>query len=119
MIFIGTLTSNTSAACPDETALFTCTVSGTLIRWDFTTPPGANLGFTTEYLSLTTDVPSGRTMLSPLFVFQGELTDLGGMVTATLITVTEVSVLEGSMVECQGESTQEGSLNITVAGEGL
>ena len=95
-------------------------MNGTFIRWDLTPPPGANQGFTTEFLSLTTDVPSGRTMGSPMFVFQGEIIDLsGGMVTATLVTVTEVSVLEGSMVVCQGESTHAGPLNITVAGESL
>ena len=114
------MTSNTSAACPDETVLFTCTVSGTVIGWDLTPPPGANLGFTTESLSLSIDVPSGRTTLSPLFVFQGEIIYLSdGMVTATLITVTDVSVLKGSMVVCQGVSTQEGPLNITVAGKSL
>ena len=114
------MTSNTSAACPDETVLFTCTVSGTVIRWDLTPPPGANLGLTTDFLSLTTDVPSGRTLGSPMFVFQGEIIELSdGMVTAILVTVTEVSVLEGSMVVCQGVSTQEGPLNITVAGKSL
>ena len=92
-------------------------MSGDFIRWDLITPPGANLGITTDSISLTTMVPSGRTMLHPMFVFQGELTDLGGMVTATLITVTEVSVLEGSMVECEGVDSREGPLTITVAGE--
>ena len=62
--------------------------------------------------------PSERTMLSPMFVFQGDLSDHGGgMVTATLITVTEVSVLEGSMVECRGVDSREGPLTIRVAGE--
>ena len=92
-------------------------MSGTFIRWDLTTPPGANLGITTETLSLSTMNPSERTDNSPMFVFQGDFTDLGGMATATLITVTEVSVLEGSMVECVGADSREGPLTITVAGE--
>ena len=93
-------------------------MSGTVIRWDLTTPPGANLGFTTESLSLSTFNPSRQTVNSPMFVFQGELTDLGGgMVTATLITVTEVSLLEGSMVVCVGVDSREGPLTINLAGK--
>ena len=93
-------------------------MSGTLIRWDLITPPGANLGFTSESLSLSTMNPSRQTINSPMFVFQGEITDLsGGIVTATLITVTEVSLLEGSMVECVGVDSREGPLTINLAGK--
>ena len=92
-------------------------MSGAAIRWELIPRPGANLGFTTDTISMTTMNPSGRTDNSPMFVFQGELTDLGGMVTATLITVTEVSVLEGSTVVCVGADSREGPLTITVAGE--
>ena len=103
-------------ACPDETVLFTCTVSGTFIRWDLTS--GANLGFTTDSLSLyvLSTMNTSEQTIGPMFVFQDALTDLsGGMVTATLITVTEVSVLEGSMVECGGADSREGPLTISVA----
>ena len=95
-------------------------MSGTLIRLDLTPAPGANLGFTSVFLALTTTNPTAVSSFSPSFVFQGELTDVsGGVITATLITVTEVSVLEGSMVECVGVDSTEGSLTITVAGEKL
>ena len=92
-------------------------MSGPAIRWDLIPRLGANLGFTTDTISLTTMNPSGQTDNSPMFAFQGELTDLGGMVTATLITVTEVSVLEGSTVVCVGADSRQGPLTITVAGE--
>ncbi len=50
--------------------------------------------------------------------FRGILTDSsGGMVTATLTSLSEASAVEGTMVECEGESSQEGPLTITVAGE--
>ena len=50
--------------------------------------------------------------------FRGVLTDSsGGMVTATLTSLSEASTVEGTMVECMGESSQEGPLTITVAGE--
>ena len=53
-----------------------------------------------------------------MFVFYSELIDFsGGMVTATLITVTEVSVLEGSTVVCVGADSREGPLTISVTGE--
>ena len=50
--------------------------------------------------------------------FRGVLTDSSGeMVTATLTSLSEASIVEGTMVECLGASSQEGPLTITVAGE--
>ncbi len=50
--------------------------------------------------------------------FRGVLTDSsGGMLTATLTSLSEASIVEGTMVLCEGASSQEGPLTITVAGE--
>ncbi len=50
--------------------------------------------------------------------FRGDLTDSsGGMLTATLTSLSEASIVEGIMVECVGLSSREGPLTITVAGE--
>ena len=39
------------------------------------------------------------------------------MLTATLTSLSEASIVEGTMVLCEGASSQEGPLTITVAGE--
>ncbi len=49
--------------------------------------------------------------------FRGVLTDSSGPLTATLTSLSEASVVEGTMVECVGVSSREGPLTITVAGE--
>ena len=49
--------------------------------------------------------------------FRGVLTDSSGPLTATLTSLSEASIVEGTMVECVGASSQEGPLIITVAGE--
>ncbi len=52
--------------------------------------------------------------------FRGILNDSsGGMVTATLTSLSEASTVEGIMVECVGdqENSRKGPLIITVAGE--
>ncbi len=52
--------------------------------------------------------------------FRGVLTDSGGgMLSATLTSLSEASIVEGTMVLCEGTSSQEGPLTITVAGEWL
>ncbi len=50
--------------------------------------------------------------------FRGFLTDTsGGMITATLTSLTVASTVEGTMVTCLGDSSVEGPLTVTVAGE--
>ena len=50
--------------------------------------------------------------------FHGVLTDSsGGMLTATLTSLSDASTVEGIMVECVGLSSREGPLTITVAGK--
>ena len=50
--------------------------------------------------------------------FHGVVTDTsGGMITATLTSLTVASTVEGTMVTSLGESSVEGPLTITVVGE--
>ena len=50
--------------------------------------------------------------------FRSVFTDSsGGMLTATLTSLSEAYTVEGTMVLCDGESSREGPLTITVAGE--
>ena len=49
--------------------------------------------------------------------FRAVLTDFSGPLTATLTSLSEASIVEGTMVLCEGEGSLEGPLTITVAGE--
>ncbi len=104
--------SNSSVYCPDETVSFTCSVPGVStnspLRWEIT-PPGQS-SFAITISTSNTDDTQDR--------FRGVLTDTsGGMITATLTSLTVASTVEGTMVECLGESSTEGPLTVTVAGE--
>ena len=98
--------------CPDEIVSFTCTVSDSIIRWDITPLQGA--AFDIALSTSNTDETQG--MLPHRF--RAVLTDTsGGMITATLTSLTVASTIEGTMVTCGGVSSVEGPLTITVAGE--
>ncbi|XP_064395887.1 uncharacterized protein LOC135342922 [Halichondria panicea] len=103
-----TLTSTPPVACPDDTVTFTCTLPGIFIRWDVTPPQGQRFSIS---LSISnTDSTRGNP------AFRGVLTDSsGGMLTATLTSLSEASTVEGIMVECVGENSREGPLTINVA----
>ena len=104
-------------SCPGDTVTFTCTLPGSLIRWKVTPPTvqGASFRLT---LIFTGSVNVAVTEGNP--AFRGVLTDSsGGMLTATLTSLSEASTVEGFMVECEGASSQEGPLTITMAGEWL
>ncbi len=102
-------------ACPGDTVTFTCTLPDSLIRWKVTPPTvqGPSFRLTliftgSENVAVTEGNPA----------FRGVLTDSGGgMLTATLTSLSEASIVEGTMVLCEGASSQEGPLTITVAGE--
>ncbi len=106
-----TLISTPPVACPDDTVTFTCTLPGSLIRWTVA-PPQGQMFLITLSTSNTEDTQGNP-------AFRGVLTDSsGGMLTATLTSLSEASIMEGTMVECVGSlGSQEGPLTITVAGE--
>ncbi len=95
--------------CPDDTVNFTCTVPGSFIVWEITLP-GQGADITITLSSVSMDVTQG--------VFRGVLTDTGTleMITATLMSLSVASTVNGYMVSCGGDQSQEGPLTITVAG---
>ena len=108
--FAATLTSTPTVSCPDDTVTFTCTLPGIFIRWGVTPPQGAQ--FSISLSASNTDSTRGNP------AFRGVLTDSsGGMLTATLTSLSDASTVEGTMVLCEGENSREGPLTITVAGE--
>ena len=103
--------------CPDEAVTFTCTLPGDRVRWEVTPPPGS--GFSSiAGIVINNTVPT-LTIGSTGGIFLAILTNIsGGMATATLTTVTDVSLLDGSMVMCNVlGGVMEGPLPISVAGE--
>ena len=111
-----TLTSNPNVACPDNTVTFTCTLPGDRVRWEVTPPPGSGLSSIAATV-INNTVPT-FTFGNPGFTFHAVLTNIsGGMAISTLTTVTNVSLLEGSMVMCNVlGGVMEGPLLITIAG---
>ena len=113
----GTLMSNVSVACPGETVSFACTLPGTLLQWTVDPPTGSGLMRADSGVLLAGQLNETIPFGSTGFMFQAVLTDAsGGNLTSTLTTITDVSLLSGSMVTCIG-ATQEGPLSIQIAGE--
>ncbi len=106
------LTITPTVACPDDTVTFTCTLPGSFIRWEITPLQGAR--FSISLVSNNADATEG------IPAFRGVRNDTSkDNVTATLTSLSEASIVEGFMVECEGASSREGPLPITVAGEWL
>ena len=102
----GTLTTSTAVACPGETVTFTCTQPAPLrsevVTW--TVNPPANYVIT---------MPATRTIFGSIslnlqisfgeegFMFQAALISIDdSQYTSTLTTVTDVALLNGSIVQC-------------------
>ncbi len=116
-MFAATVASTPTVSCPDVIVTFTCTLPGSLIRWKIIPPEGQGPSFRLT-LIFTSNGNVAVTEGNP--AFRGVLTDSsGGMLTATLTSLSEASIVEGTMVLCEGMSSQEGPLTITVAGEWL
>ena len=104
-------------ACPDDhTVTFTCTLSSTDVQWIVTPPPSSGFGEASGIAS--SDLRNLSIGVSG-FMFQAAFTELsGGMATSTLTTVTDVALLDGTMVMCAVVCGMvEGSLPITTASE--
>ncbi|XP_064401978.1 uncharacterized protein LOC135347818 isoform X2 [Halichondria panicea] len=107
-----TLTStSTVAACPDDIVTFTCTLPGNVLAWNIIPPQGQenNNMFRITLTASNTDETQGNP------AFRAVLTDFSGPLTATLTSLSEASIVEGTMVLCEGEGSLEGPLTITVA----
>ncbi len=108
--------SGDGSACPNDPVVFTCIVDRTSLLWRMTPPNHLDIEVT-ELIVLASD---GIGPLPPEgvegFLFQANITAISSdSLTSTLTTLTEVSSLNGTTVNCTGSQTE--SLNIIVAGE--
>ncbi len=117
--------SNTSVACPGEAVLFTCSVTGTALRWQVDPPAESGLMSvqSTLFTSIRNQVGRRDTFESGVIMFEAVLVSIdGGTLTSTLINLSEVSVLDDSNVTCSvtqsnGITVVELQQIISVAGE--
>ena len=116
------LCTGDGAACPNETVVFTCTVTGrTNLLWEVKPPLNHTSGPSdTVTAELSIGVRSNSGILLPNgpqgFMFQVALISTSSdNLTSTLTTLTEVSSLNGTTVKCVGNPAD--SLTIIVAGE--
>ncbi len=95
-MFAATVASTSTVSCPDGIVTFTCTLPGSLIRWKIIPPEGQGHSFRLT-LIFTSNGNVAVTEGNP--AFRGVLTDSsGGMLTATLTSLSKASVVEGTMV---------------------
>ena len=93
--------SNTSVACPGETVLFTCSVTGTTVRWQVDPPAESGLMSVQSAILLGSGVGRRDTFGSGVIMFEAVLVSNDGRtLTSTLINLSEVSVLDDSNVTC-------------------
>ncbi len=91
------------AACPIKPVVFTCSVNGSFLQWkmDLT---GFNQARQLIFPTIGDILPVGVDG----FKFQPALTDTSnGVITSTLTTITEVSLLYGSVVTCESGGMNE------------
>ncbi len=117
-----TSSSGDGAACPNDSVVFTCTVTGrTDLLWEVEPPLNHTHGpSNTATAELLIGVTSSDGTLLPSgpegFMFQPALTATSSnSLTSTLTTLTEVSLLNSTTVSCLGNPAE--SLTIIVAGE--
>ncbi len=93
--------SNMSVACPGEAVLFTCSVTGTTVRWQVDPPAESGLMSVQSTLFIGSNVGRRDTFGSGAVMFEAVLvSNDGGTLTSTLINLSEVSVLDDSNVTC-------------------
>ena len=107
-------------ACPHRMITFTCTLPGsasTVFSWEVIPTIGSS-STTVSILLQPHQLNKERPFGEQGFMFQAVLTDINEtMATSTLITVTDVSLLEGSMVSCVRFAARGGPVEIVVAGK--
>ncbi len=117
--------SNSSVACPGEAVLFTCSVPGdmsSVLRWQVDPPAESGLMTMQSTLFLGSLVGRRDTFGFGVIMFEAVLVSSDGVnLTSTLINLSEVSVLDGSIVTCtlNGLTVVELQQTILVAGEEL
>ncbi len=88
---------------------------GVNIRWTVVPPPGLNLA---DAVGSVSNTFLKSTIGSDGFMFWADYTGFsGGMITSTLTSITMVTALAGSMVQCEVGAVVEDPIPINVAGE--
>ncbi len=114
--------SNSSVVCPGEAVLFTCSVPGDMsstLRWQVDPPAESGLMTMQSTLFLGSQVGRRDTFGFEMIMFEAVLVSSDGVnLTSILINLSEVSVLDGSIVTCTATSiTVAKQQTILVAGE--
>ncbi len=107
-----------SASCPNNSVVFTCSVNRSVLQWIAVPPPGHSvLGQVIVTLFQSSPVGIQLPVGVEGFMFQHAVTDASNSsLTSTLTIITEVFLLNGSVVTCSSGGVTE-SRTITVAGE--
>ena len=108
--------TNASVACPDDVVTFTCTVTGTFLNWMVVGPSASGISTVTVLVRTTTLIDDPLIVGSdPRFMFERvRIAANDGDLRSTLTTVSNVSLLGGSVVTCVEQ--EQGPLTIQVAG---
>ncbi len=94
-------------------SLFTCSVTGTTVRWQVDPPAESGLMSVQSTIFLGSIVGRRDTFGSGMIIFEAVLvSNDGGTLTSTLINLSEVSVLDGSNVTCTSTVTDGGVIEL-------
>ena len=94
------LISNTSMACPSDSAFFTCTVVDIALRWELTPPPRSSVSdASVQVLFVKSELVQTINIVSfgkEGFMFQAVLTEnRNGILTSTLTSLTDRDLSTG------------------------
>ena len=99
-----TSSSGDGAACPNDPVVFTYSVSGTVLQWIADPPPGYVVSGQVRQLLFSI---SGTLLPARVEGFMFVTNTSNGTLTSTLTTITEASLLNGSVVTCSSRGTME------------
>lgn len=115
VVVLATLETNVSIVCPNDAITYTCIVTGDTLQWSLIAP--TMVVISAPVLSFTPiDVPQIVGMEQGFLFERVRTVANSGSLRSTLTTITDISLLRGSMVTCTGENQTLGPLTVQVAG---
>ena len=98
------MVSNSSVTCPGDTVLFTCKQLGTSLQWRIDPPEDSGLMSATQdniFIASLSQVGQTYIFGEDMVIFEATFEGSeDGVMTSTLINLSEVSLLNGSFVTC-------------------
>ncbi len=98
------LVSNSSVTCPGDTILFTCTQPGTSLQWRVDPPEDSGLMSAIQnniFIASLSQVGQAYTLGEGMVIFEATFEGSeDGVMISILINLSEVSLLNGSIVTC-------------------